>query len=272
MKLDFLARRLCVVLAATTLAMFAGSHDAPAQNAAARGHPLLIGAMPPSPHADKLLKLCLEVSRYKGPPILFLSSQSSQVQNACATYIQPAALSAAVPNLPIDGAAVGIPVILYNPTFMTQLSFATDNDYTCLYVLAHELGHIVCGHVDPARPWERHRAAWDQELEADQFAGRVLARLGAKPSELTMAHRVMVSTNWIQVRQENGRPTIFFADRNMRIRDIMTGSKSHPDAVRRVRAVARGWTEGGGEGDVETDLGEILSQMVHHLAKWDPGL
>jgi hypothetical protein len=61
------------------------------------------------------------------------------------------------------------------------------------------------------------------------------------------------------------------ADKTMRLTDLVTGSKSHPDAVRRIQAVAQGWKEGGGRGDVEDDLNEIFQQMVRQISRWEPG-
>jgi predicted metalloprotease len=271
-------RALLVVLsvaAATAVGPFS-----PVATTAARGqaqatpgglrHPILDGALPPSAHADKLFKMCLEAAGYDGQPILFLSSQSELVQNACATYVKGEHLAAATPAGSPPGPAA-VPVVLYNPTFMTQMSFAAGNEYVCVYILAHEVGHIVKGHVNPGRPLENLRPPWDQELEADQFAGKVLAKLGAKPTELAAAHRVMVANQWIRVGQRNGRRVTEFADKTMRVGSLITGSNTHPDALRRIQAVARGWKEGGGDGDVEADLTDIFTKLVRQLSRWEPG-
>jgi hypothetical protein len=274
---QFVGRSLLAVVAAA--AMTIGGPLSPVAPTAARGqsaggglrHPILDGALPPSAHADRLFKTCLEASGYEGPPVLFLSSQSDLVQNACATYIRGEFLAAAMPAGAPPGPAA-VPVVLYNPTFMTQMSFATGNEYVCVYVLAHEIGHIVKGHVNPARPLDNLRPPWDQELEADRFAGMVLAKLGAKPSELALAHRVMVANQWIRVGQRNGRRVTEFADKTMRVGNLITGSTTHPDALRRIQAVARGWKEGGGEGEVEADLTEIFAKLVRQLSRWEPGM
>ena len=79
----------------------------------------------------------------------------------------------------------GIRYILYDKEFMQRIKTRTD-DWSSLAILAHEVGHHINGHsldillyaggvVEP-KSLERKR---QQELEADEFAGFVMARLGA---------------------------------------------------------------------------------------------
>lgn len=64
-----------------------------------------------------------------------------------------------------------IPVIIYN----RELSGIIGGD-GAEFVIAHELGHHVCGHVDgPVESFERVRI---EELEADRFAGATLRNIG----------------------------------------------------------------------------------------------
>jgi tetratricopeptide (TPR) repeat protein len=75
--------------------------------------------------------------------------------------------------------------ILYEKEFM-QLINSRTNHWSSLAILAHEVGHHINGHalditmylggVVEAKSLENQRK---QELEADEFAGFVLARLGA---------------------------------------------------------------------------------------------
>jgi tetratricopeptide (TPR) repeat protein len=78
----------------------------------------------------------------------------------------------------------GIRYILYDPEFMNALS--KQNSWSNYFILAHEVGHHVNGHaldiilyatdtVDSISLSESRQ----QELEADEFAGFVLAKLGA---------------------------------------------------------------------------------------------
>ena len=53
---------------------------------------------------------------------------------------------------------------------------------------------------------------------------------------------------------------------------LITGSTTHPDAIKRIQAIAQGWKEGGGEGDVADELGAIFVDMVRQLVRWEPGM
>ena len=85
----------------------------------------------------------------------------------------------------------GVRYILYDPEFMSMLSRNTSN-WTSLFILAHEVGHHVNGHsldlvlyageIVDAPELKKKR---DQELEADEFAGFVLAKLGASLTQTT---------------------------------------------------------------------------------------
>lgn len=85
----------------------------------------------------------------------------------------------------------GVRYILYDPEFMSILSSNTSN-WTNLFILAHEVGHHVNGHsldlvlyagdIVDAPELEKKRK---QELEADEFAGFVLAKLGASLAQTT---------------------------------------------------------------------------------------
>lgn len=85
----------------------------------------------------------------------------------------------------------GVRYILYDPDFMSMLSRNTSN-WTNLFILAHEVGHHVNGHsldlvlyageIVDAPELKKKR---EQELEADEFAGFVLAKLGASLTQTT---------------------------------------------------------------------------------------
>ena len=85
----------------------------------------------------------------------------------------------------------GVRYILYDPEFMSMLSSNTSN-WTNLFILAHEVGHHVNGHsldlvlyaadiVDVPKLEKKRQ----QELEADEFAGFVLSKLGASLNQTT---------------------------------------------------------------------------------------
>lgn len=84
----------------------------------------------------------------------------------------------------------GTRYILYDREFMNQINKNT-NDWSNLFIFAHEVGHHINGHpidllfltsdVVDAPSLEKSRK---QELEADEFAAFVLAKLGANLSQL----------------------------------------------------------------------------------------
>ena len=78
----------------------------------------------------------------------------------------------------------GIRYILYDRDFMDSLD--SGDNWSNLFILAHEVGHHINGHsldiilyandiVDPKSLLEKR----NQELEADEFAGFILGKLGA---------------------------------------------------------------------------------------------
>ncbi|HEY0743926.1 MAG TPA: membrane-binding protein [Chryseosolibacter sp.] len=90
----------------------------------------------------------------------------------------------------VDNAAAvirnGKRYILYNPIFIKQIKNAVKTDWGGMSILAHEVGHHLNGHTllgsgsVPAI-----------ELEADEFAGFVLRRLGATLTESQAAMRLI---------------------------------------------------------------------------------
>jgi tetratricopeptide (TPR) repeat protein len=86
-------------------------------------------------------------------------------------------------NNAVATAYKGIRYILYDPDFMNTLNYG--NNWGNLFILAHEVGHHINGHsldlvLYAADAVESVSLAQSrqQELEADEFAGFVLARLG----------------------------------------------------------------------------------------------
>jgi Zn-dependent peptidase ImmA (M78 family) len=99
--------------------------------------------------------------------------------------------------------------ILYNPEFIKQVNEATRNKWASIFILAHEVGHHLEGHTlldINSRP--------SIELEADEFAGFVLHKMGAtlRQSQLAMYY---ISTS--------------------------EASKTHPARADRLAAIEKGW-------------------------------
>ena len=124
----------------------------------------------------------------------------------------------------------GIRYILYDKEFM-QLINSRTNDWASLAILAHEVGHHINGHtlditmyaggvVEP-KSLEIKRK---QELEADEFAGFVLARLGASLNNALSF-------------------TSIFSDKD-------DSYSTHPSKSKRINAIRKGYNKAGGNSSV----------------------
>ena len=103
-------------------------------------------------------------------------------------------------------------IILYNPEFVKWLYKATHDKWAAVTLLAHEVGHHLNGHTI------RHGGSRPRvELEADEFAGFILYKLGAS---LPQAQEVM---KYIATKE---------------------GSSTHPSRRERMDAIERGWQRG----------------------------
>ena len=105
--------------------------------------------------------------------------------------------------------------ILYNPEFIKQVNDATRNKWASIFILAHEVGHHLEGHtlLDV-------NSTPSIELEADEFAGFVLHKMGAtlQQSQLAMYY---ISTS--------------------------VASKTHPARADRLAAIEKGWDREDGQ-------------------------
>ena len=113
----------------------------------------------------------------------------------------------------VDNAAAviyeGKRYILYNPDFINRLNTAAGNKWASISILAHEIGHHLNGHTLDnigSRP--------DKELEADEFSGFVMRRMGA---------------------------TLADAQAAMKIAADYKPSLTHPGQADRLTAIATGW-------------------------------
>lgn len=99
--------------------------------------------------------------------------------------------------------------ILYNPLFIDWVSRATGDKWAAMFLLAHEIGHHVNGHTKRKTGSKPHL-----ELEADEYAGAVLRKLGATLEE---AQEIMIYI---------ARPET---------------SNTHPGRAARMQAIRKGW-------------------------------
>jgi hypothetical protein len=104
--------------------------------------------------------------------------------------------------------------ILYNPEFISQINRMTRDKWATMALLAHEVGHHLNGHTI-----RNTGSTPELELEADEFAGFVLYKLGAP---LDKAQEVM---KYIAKEQ---------------------ASASHPGRNDRMLAIEKGWKRAAG--------------------------
>ncbi|MBD2716199.1 hypothetical protein KBK19_14250 [Microvirga sp. STR05] len=116
---------------------------------------------------------------------------TSQVQNAAAVVYS------------------GKRYLLYNPKFVSAVNRAGRTDWAGISILAHEMGHHLNGHT--LRPGGSNPA---DELEADEFSGFVLRKMGASLSQAQAGMAV--------VSDEEASPT-------------------HPGRTTRLKAINEGW-------------------------------
>ncbi|MBJ6108113.1 membrane-binding protein [Hymenobacter sp. BT523] len=119
----------------------------------------------------------------------------------------------------VDNAAAvvynGKRFLLYNPDFLNDINRAGHTDWAGISILAHEMGHHLNGHT--------LRAGGSQpadELEADEFSGFVLRKLGAS---LAQAQAAMATV------PDDG------------------GSATHPGRAPRLLAIGQGWQRANGQ-------------------------
>ena len=103
--------------------------------------------------------------------------------------------------------------IFYNASFMQEMQAKTGRYWSLVFVVAHEVGHHIAGHLDFQD--QNHQV----ELEADRYAGFILGRMSASYDDTISAVRAIASAD---------------------------GSASHPPRDQRIQAVSLGWSDGSG--------------------------
>lgn len=140
-----------------------------------------------------------KIMSFVGLPQNFIIKQSPEVPNALAVIL-------------LDHNKVPQRIIAFNSQFMATVMKATENnDWAPISILAHEIGHHLCGHTITAGGSQP-----PLELEADKFSGFVLQKMGAK---LEDAQEAMSKLTTEAV------------------------SKTHPPRSQRLRAIKEGWDQ-----------------------------
>ncbi len=94
----------------------------------------------------------------------------------------------------------GIRYIFYDRNFMSSVN--SGNNWENLFILAHEVGHHINGHsldlvlyateaIEPETLFNQRK----QELEADEFAGFILAKLGATLEQTSSTINLIASNS-----------------------------------------------------------------------------
>ena len=100
--------------------------------------------------------------------------------------------------------------ILYNPRFIAAMDRAAGKTWASIAILAHEIGHHLNGHTLKSSGSQPHL-----ELEADEFSGFVLQKMGASLQDAQLA---------------------------MQIAGSARASHTHPAKGDRLLAIENGWT------------------------------
>ncbi|HEX8270500.1 MAG TPA: hypothetical protein VF581_11470 [Flavobacterium sp.] len=125
--------------------------------------------------------------------------------------------------------------ILYNKRFINAINAASGNDWAGISIIAHEIGHHLNGHTlkkGGSRP--------DIELEADEFSGFVLNKLGAGIEDAQAAMSIAASQK---------------------------SSHSHPARKDRLVAIARGWNNAG---NADTGVASNSDEETENIRKPAP--
>jgi len=120
-------------------------------------------------------------------------------------------------NVPTAAAVIkkGKRYILYNTQFMNNIISATGSRWAAVSIMAHEIGHHLNGHT-----LDSNSSKPATELEADEFSGFVLQKMGASLADAQAAMAAIAS---------------------------IKGSHTHPPKDKRLSAIATGWSRAGGK-------------------------
>ena len=105
--------------------------------------------------------------------------------------------------------------ILYNPGFIERLTKVTGTPWAGISVLAHEIGHHLKTHIQNGKT-----VPMATELDADEFSGYVLRKMGATLEEAQAAMKTLASER---------------------------ATRTHPARDDRLTSIAEGWDEANSE-------------------------
>lgn len=134
--------------------------------------------------------------------------------------------------------------VFYNPKFIESVKQSTNTNWGGISIMAHEIGHHLSGHTlkeGGSRP--------DMELQADEFSGFVLRKMGASLEEAQVAMKTLAGEY---------------------------GSATHPAKRQRLEHIANGWNKANeqlGEykrPEVPTDNNEEVATTTEEITEDAP--
>lgn len=114
-----------------------------------------------------------------------------------------------IPNAIAFQSENGKRYIIYNEDYLDGLTKNNLTDWGIVFTFAHEIGHHLCNHVI-----DDDKSRHEEELQADEFAGNILYKLGADVDEATLVSNAL---------------SINYTD-------------SHPGRKKRFESIFKGWT------------------------------
>jgi len=172
------------------------------------------------------LKLCVAIQANNFSTDSDAQDAVDKILSVIGTSQKPVLQACSNINNAVAVAYKGQRYILYDRAFMNSLTKGNNKYWSNMFILAHEVGHHINGHsldiilyskdvINPKSLSTRRK----QELEADEFAGFVLAKLGA-----TLKQTSKVLLNLPRISNEN--------------------TSTHPLKEKRVLSVNVGWRKG----------------------------
>ncbi|MBX3459648.1 MAG: hypothetical protein KF696_06730 [Planctomycetes bacterium] len=210
-----------------------GSHPTPAVAQAGNIYDIRTWFLAPSDHAKKLWQQVLDSAEYKEKDIVF--RKCHHVPNAMAYYFPPEGYWWNGRWVETKKAEK---YVVYNPNFMAQLDLYTNSDksFPALGIFAHELGHHKLKHFEQS-PKTPHQ----KELEADEFSGAIMKKMGASETDIEATFRLMYSA-W--------------------------ATPTHPASDARIAAICKGYHGDKAEDALYKRLIEVHKKFNEQMMRW----
>ncbi len=134
----------------------------------------------------------------------------------------------------------GYRYIIYDKNFMAAIENNSASNWSSISILAHELGHHLNGHTLSKSSLEDQR---EEELEADEFSGFILQKLGATLKDAQAAMRSLPHPS-----------------------ESLEKFSDHPCLTKRLAAIARGFDQALGTTTTATTTPESIDYPSEHTS------